>query len=150
MRGCRRVTELLGFEDEVVIEYVFGQVRHTCMLLSFLSHRSHFSPIPVSFLSHFSQLEEGRFPDAKTVQINLTGFMESNTPVFMGELWAMLVSAQGNLGGVPSSILEAKKAEILVIRFFNKFILALPFLPFLCLSFSCVFPVFFLPNNDAN
>ena len=57
-----------------------------------------------------------QFPDAKTVQINLTGFMESNTSVFMSELWEMLVSAQSNIGGVPSSILEAKKAEILAAK----------------------------------
>lgn len=57
-----------------------------------------------------------QFPDAKTVQINLTGFLESSTPVFMSELWEMLVSAQSNIGGIPSSILEAKKAEILAAK----------------------------------
>jgi serine/arginine repetitive matrix protein 1 len=50
---------------------------------------------------------------AKQVQINLTGFLERNTGTFMRELWGMLISAQSNIGGVPSSILEAKKAEIL-------------------------------------
>ena len=57
-----------------------------------------------------------QFPDAKTVQINLTGFLESSTPVFMSELWEMLTSAQSNIGGIPSSILEAKKAEILAAK----------------------------------
>ena len=57
-----------------------------------------------------------QFPDAKTVQINLTGFLESNTAVFMSELWEMLSSAQSNVGGVPTSILEAKKAEILAAK----------------------------------
>ena len=57
-----------------------------------------------------------QFPDAKTVQINLTGFLESKTAVFMSELWEMLASAQSNIGGVPTSILEAKKAEILAAK----------------------------------
>ena len=30
----------------------------------------------------------------------------------MGELWALLVSAQENIGGVPADFLEKKKEEI--------------------------------------
>ena len=34
----------------------------------------------------------------------------------MSELWEMLASAQSNIGGIPTSILEAKKAEILAAK----------------------------------
>ncbi|CDS00864.1 hypothetical protein [Sporisorium scitamineum] len=66
---ARRVTELLGFEDDVVLEYAAGM------------------------------LEEQRFPDVKKMQIQLTGFLEDKTADFMGELWELLISAQDSPGG---------------------------------------------------
>lgn len=76
-----RVTELLGLEDEVVVELVY------------------------------SLLEE-RFPDPKRCQISLTGFLEKSAPIFMKELWEMLISAQESPVGIPERLLEAKKAEL--------------------------------------
>lgn len=79
---ARRVTELLGFEDDVVLEYAAGM------------------------------LEEARYPDAKRMQIQLTGFLEDKTAEFMGELWGLLVSAQESPGGVPQKFVEEKKEEL--------------------------------------
>ncbi len=79
---ARRITELLGFEDEVVLEYAVGM------------------------------LEEGRYPDAKKMQIQLTGFLEASTQEFMAELWELLVSAQASPGGVPQRFVEEKKQEL--------------------------------------
>ncbi len=79
----QKLESLLGFEDEVVIEYVY------------------------------SLLEEQGPLDPRRMQIKLTGFLESKTPGFMSELWALMVSAQESLGGIPKAFLEQKKAEIL-------------------------------------
>ncbi|CDS82361.1 uncharacterized protein SPSC_03180 [Sporisorium scitamineum] len=79
---ARRVTELLGFEDDVVLEYAAGM------------------------------LEEQRFPDVKKMQIQLTGFLEDKTADFMGELWELLISAQDSPGGVPKRFVEEKKEEL--------------------------------------
>ncbi|ETS63133.1 hypothetical protein PaG_02911 [Moesziomyces aphidis] len=79
---ARRITELLGFEDEVVLEYAVGM------------------------------LEEGRYPDAKKMQIQLTGFLEASTAEFMAELWELLISAQASPGGVPQRFVEEKKQEL--------------------------------------
>lgn len=47
------------------------------------------------------------------MQINITGFLQSkNAREFMKELWSLLVSAQENIGGIPSTFLEKKKEEI--------------------------------------
>ncbi len=47
------------------------------------------------------------------MQINLTGFLQQkNARVFMGELWALLVSAQQSPVGIPAKFLEAKKNEL--------------------------------------
>ena len=47
------------------------------------------------------------------MQINITGFLQAkNARVFMKELWELLVSAQQNIGGIPSAFLEKKKEEI--------------------------------------
>eukprot|EP01039_Chlorochromonas_danica_P008339 gene8339-9192_t len=49
----------------------------------------------------------------KRMQITLTPFLERNTPLFVEELWSLLVDAQSQPSGIPSSILEKKKQEIL-------------------------------------
>ena len=47
------------------------------------------------------------------MQINITGFLNGkNARVFMKELWELLISAQSNIGGIPSAFLEKKKEEI--------------------------------------
>jgi hypothetical protein len=51
-------------------------------------------------------------PDPKVMQINLTGFLESAAAPFMTSLWTLLVSAQNEIGGIPTEILEKKKAEL--------------------------------------
>ena len=52
-------------------------------------------------------------PNPKTMQINLTGFLNAkNAMRFMGELWELLTSAQENIAGIPAAFLEQKKEEI--------------------------------------
>jgi len=78
-----KLTEILGFEDDVVIDYAINQ------------------------------LEETNTPDPKNVQINLTGFLNAkNARLFMAELWPMLVSAMQNKNGIPDKLIEMKKAEM--------------------------------------
>jgi len=78
-----KLTEILGFEDDVVIDYAINQ------------------------------LESTNTPHPKSIQINLTGFLNAkNARAFMGELWPMLVSAMKNPHGIPDSLIEAKRAEM--------------------------------------
>lgn len=52
-------------------------------------------------------------PDAKEMQINLTGFLNGkNARIFLSELWEHLCSAQDNVTGIPNQFLEQKKNEI--------------------------------------
>ncbi|KAI5996179.1 PWI domain-containing protein [Pisolithus albus] len=81
---AKKVTELVGFEDEVVIEYAMG-------LLEDPNHTT---------------------PDPKKMQINLMGFLTSSTPAFMKALWDLLLESQDSPGGVPVSMVEAKKEEL--------------------------------------
>jgi len=46
------------------------------------------------------------------MQLYLTGFLEKKTPVFMKDLWALLISAQANEHGIPGEFLEKKKEEL--------------------------------------
>mmetsp|Transcript_21143 Transcript_21143/g.29643 ORF Transcript_21143/g.29643 Transcript_21143/m.29643 type:complete len:221 (+) Transcript_21143:36-698(+) len=77
-----RITEILGFPDEIVIDLIFNL------------------------------LEAKKNPDPKDLHIQITGFLEGNAKDFMKELWDMLVSASKNAFGIPDEILEAKKKEI--------------------------------------
>lgn len=52
-------------------------------------------------------------PDIKTLQIQLTGFLEKETAGFCKELWTLCLSAQANPQGVPKELLEAKKLELI-------------------------------------
>ncbi|KAK3355013.1 hypothetical protein B0H65DRAFT_544293 [Neurospora tetraspora] len=78
-----KVTEILANEDDVVIELVFNL------------------------------LESGRYPDIKSMQIQLTGFLDKDTPTFCKDLWKLLLSAQTSPQGVPKELLEAKKMELI-------------------------------------
>src|SRR5271170_663311 len=46
------------------------------------------------------------------MQLNLTGFLEKNTPKFMNSLWKLLLSAQDAPHGIPPRLLEETKAQI--------------------------------------
>ncbi|KAH0559586.1 hypothetical protein GP486_003902 [Trichoglossum hirsutum] len=78
-----KISEILGSEDDVVIELCFGL------------------------------LEGSRFPEIKRLQIQLTGFLDKDTARFCKELWSLCLSAQSNPQGVPKELLEAKKMELL-------------------------------------
>ncbi|KAL2212286.1 PWI domain-containing protein [Sarocladium strictum] len=78
-----RISEILGNEDDVVIELCFNLI------------------------------EGQRFPDIKSLQIQLTGFLDKDTGPFCKELWKLLLSAQGSPQGVPKELLEAKKLELI-------------------------------------
>jgi len=79
----QQITKLLGFEDEVLIAYVFGL------------------------------LEEKQFPDPKILHVNITGFLEQDASEFCRELWKLLISAQNSIGGIPPQFLAKKKNDIL-------------------------------------
>lgn len=80
----KKIVELVGFEDEVVVEYAMGLLED--------------SSKPV--------------PDPKLIQINLTGFLTNNTAEFMKDLWILLIEAQESPAGIPRSFVEAKKEEM--------------------------------------
>ncbi|KAH7319960.1 PWI domain-containing protein [Stachybotrys elegans] len=78
-----RIAEILQNDDDVVIELCFNLI------------------------------EGPRFPDIKSLQIQLTGFLDKDTAPFCKELWKLLLSAQTSPQGVPKELLEAKKLELM-------------------------------------
>ncbi|OCK83853.1 PWI domain-containing protein [Lepidopterella palustris CBS 459.81] len=75
----RKIEEILGIEDDVVVDLCYNL------------------------------LEGQQFPDPKSLQIQLTGFLETKTASFCQELWNLCLSAQSSPQGVPKELLEAKK-----------------------------------------
>ncbi|KAG0154325.1 hypothetical protein PDIDSM_1705 [Penicillium digitatum] len=78
-----QISKIFGNEDDVVIELCFAH------------------------------LEGPRYPDIKSLQIQLTGFLDKDTPKFCQELWSLCLSGQANPQGVPKELLEAKKQELI-------------------------------------
>uniref|UniRef100_A0A671WFR8 Serine/arginine repetitive matrix protein 1 n=1 Tax=Sparus aurata TaxID=8175 RepID=A0A671WFR8_SPAAU len=78
----QRVTEILGFEDDVVIEFIFNQLEE--------KHPD----------SKMMQINLTGFLNGR------------NAREFMKDLWPLLLSAQDNIAGIPSAFLEQKKEEI--------------------------------------
>ncbi|KAJ2081895.1 separin protein [Coemansia sp. RSA 988] len=77
-----KINELIGIEDDVLQEYVVNM------------------------------LEETESPDARIIQVNLTGFLEDKTQEFMQSLWSVLLEAQKSNGGVPESFIQDKIEEL--------------------------------------
>ncbi|CAD5206141.1 unnamed protein product [Bursaphelenchus okinawaensis] len=78
-----KLNQLLGMEDEVLINMVFVT------------------------------LEETKDLDPKKLQINLTGFLNAKRArEFMGELWQLVIEAQGSEDGIPTSLIEKKMEEL--------------------------------------
>lgn len=77
-----RITELLGFEDDILIGTV------------------------VNYLT--DQVS----PDPKQMQLDVTGFLEKQAGSFVEELWTLLLDAQQNPHGIPSAFVASKKAEL--------------------------------------
>ena len=72
----KKVIEILGMEDDVVINYIY------------------------------ETLEETPNPDPKLLQLNLTGFLEKNAASFVKELWERILSAQEHPSGIPREDIE--------------------------------------------
>ncbi|KAM6503248.1 PWI domain containing protein, partial [Amanita muscaria] len=81
---AKKIVEIAGFEDEVVVEYAMGLLEDT----------------------------QEPFPDPRKMQINLTGFLTKDTPAFMSALWKLLVEAQEEVSGVPRTFVDQKKEEL--------------------------------------
>ncbi|KAJ3570572.1 hypothetical protein NP233_g4319 [Leucocoprinus birnbaumii] len=81
---AKKIVELNGIEDELVIEYAMGLLED----------------------------ESQPTPDPRKMQINLTGFLTKGTPAFMSELWKLLLEAQEDVTGVPRTMVEQKKQEM--------------------------------------
>ncbi|KAL6074806.1 PWI domain-containing protein [Balamuthia mandrillaris] len=77
-----RVTQLLNFEDELLINFVVGL------------------------------LEQTTTPNPKEIQHHLEGFLEKDAAIFTKELWNLLLSAQSSPTGIPAEFLEKKKEEL--------------------------------------
>ncbi|KAH7417544.1 PWI domain-containing protein [Cadophora sp. MPI-SDFR-AT-0126] len=86
-----KISDILGNDDDVVIELCFNLI------------------------------EGARFPDIKTMQIQLTGFLDKDTAAFCKELWNLCLSAQSNPQGVPKELLEAKKLELIQEKVYSAF-----------------------------
>ncbi|KAJ3020172.1 UNVERIFIED_CONTAM: hypothetical protein HDU68_010315 [Siphonaria sp. JEL0065] len=79
----KRVIELLGIEDELLINYIFEMLE-----------------------------DPKKKIDPKDLQISLTEFLAKDTPAFVSSLWDLLLSAQENIGGIPKVFLEEKMKEV--------------------------------------
>ncbi|KZS96357.1 PWI domain-containing protein [Sistotremastrum niveocremeum HHB9708] len=81
---AKKVVELVGFEDEVVIEYAVGLLED----------------------------KDKPIPDPRLIQINLQGFLTTNTAAFMKALWSLLIEAQNNPAGIPQTFIEQQKEDL--------------------------------------
>lgn len=95
-----KISEILGNEDDVVIELCFNLLEGS----QYVSNVRSSSALPLTLLMQ---------PDIKKLQIFLTGFLDKDTAKFCKELWMLCLSAQANPQGVPKELLEAKKLELI-------------------------------------
>lgn len=77
------VARLLGSDDDVVIEMIFNII------------------------------EGSKSPNIKQLQYDLTGFLDKDAPSFCLNLWKLCLDGQDSPNGIPKSLLEAKKLELI-------------------------------------
>ncbi|CDR96949.1 hypothetical protein BBBOND_0308530 [Babesia bigemina] len=104
----RRVTELMGVEDEIVVDYCLSQLKF-------------FGETDAKANAENAGdggrcLNEKPYLDPKKLQINLTGFMAKNARIFVKELWDLLLAAQDSEYGIPQVFIDEKKREIAAIQ----------------------------------
>jgi hypothetical protein len=88
---AQRITDVLGMEDEVTVDFAFELVNDKAG-------------------ANFN-------PNIKLLQIKMQGFLgDEPSAKFCQELWDLMLSAQESSLGVPSQLLEAKKAELMQER----------------------------------
>ncbi|KAL8275847.1 hypothetical protein Esti_000410 [Eimeria stiedai] len=88
-----KITELLGFEDDIVISYCLSQL------------------VPEEALA--SDVDERRnYLCPKKLAISLTGFVGKQATSFVRELWKLLLSAQNTTTGIPPEFLENRRLEM--------------------------------------
>ncbi|GIX60707.1 splicing factor [Babesia caballi] len=104
----RRVTELMGVEDEIVVDYCISQ-------LKFFGENDAKANAENAGDGGIC-LNEKPLLDPKKLQINLTGFMAKNARVFVKELWELLLAAQDNEYGIPQAFIDEKKRELAAIQ----------------------------------
>ncbi|EOD09883.1 hypothetical protein EMIHUDRAFT_257913, partial [Emiliania huxleyi CCMP1516] len=73
----KRLLEVIGEEDEVVLAYVKGI------------------------------LQAGGSPEAKAIHVTLDGFLGAKTTGFVSSLWEVLLDAQQQSDGVPAALRQA-------------------------------------------
>lgn len=96
---ARKLSDLLGSDDDVVIE-----------LCSNLLQGARYVRRDWSTGTEHADIQQ---PDIKSLQIQLTGFLDKDTPKFCKELWDLCLSAQKSPNGIPQELLEAKKQELI-------------------------------------
>lgn len=82
----KRITELMGVEDDIVVEFCIASLTE--------------------------DLAPGQKLCPRMLQMNLTGFMERKAKDFCSDLWGHLLSAQQSPVGVPQSFIDIKKAQL--------------------------------------
>lgn len=88
-----KITELLGFEDDIVISYCLSQL------------------VPEEALA--ADVDERRnYLCPKKLAISLTGFVGKQATHFVRELWKLLLSAQNTTTGIPPEFLENRRLEM--------------------------------------
>ena len=98
---AEKINEIMEFDDEVLVNMV------SAMLDEEVS-KTWFVYFPARWFNCTLQKL-----DPREMQLNLTGFLGKKSPEFVKELWNLLLSAQSNPTGIPSRLLEEKRAEMM-------------------------------------
>lgn len=104
-----RITQLLGFEDDIV--------QSTAINLFLPSSSAAATSIGNASTSDSTSTSIARCGtvDPRKAQLDLQGFLgEAEAAEFSRELWTLLLEAQASPNGVPRTILEQKKRELLL------------------------------------
>ncbi|XP_952352.1 splicing factor, putative [Theileria annulata] len=99
----KRVSDLMGIEDDIVIDYCMSQLKD--LGESDAKRNTQLAEDGGAVFNEKPRL------DPKRLQISLTGFMEKKAGIFVRELWDLLLSAQSSEEGIPQAFIDERNKE---------------------------------------
>ncbi len=107
----KKITEILSFEDEFLVNYIISLLENPLEELD--PRKIQVLLTGIKILYHIIKNKTIFFLyQILLLMINLLGFLDNEAVGFMKDLWKLLISAQNSPNGIPDEIIKEKEDDL--------------------------------------
>ncbi len=107
----KKITEILTFEDEFLVNYIISLLENPIEELD--PRKVQVLLTGIKILYHIIKNKTIFFLYHKLLlMINVLGFLDNEAVGFMKDLWKLLISAQNSPNGIPDEIIKEKEDDL--------------------------------------